>query len=50
MEDEMGEHHTHKSAEQDKSGCCGGKQEPKVQDAPKEEQPRAAPAKRGCCG
>lgn len=49
-EDEMSEHHTHKSAEQEKSGCCGGKQEPKDQGAPKDEQPRAAPARRGCCG
>ena len=47
----MSEHHTHhKGAEQEKSGCCGGKQEPKHQGAPKEEQSKAAPAKRGCCG
>ena len=46
----MSEHHTHKGTEQDKSGCCGGKQEPKGQGSPKEEQPESAPAKRGCCG
>lgn len=47
----MSEHHTHADAKQEKSGCCGGgKHEPQGQSAPKEEQPKAAPAKRGCCG
>ena len=46
----MNEHHTHPDAKQEKSDCCGGKQEPKDQGAPREGQPKAAPAKRGCCG